>query len=197
MNICKIIIIIVIVGLVYYLFFNKTDEGFGPLNVIIPKFLPKKEDISLINIDQPVQVLSGLNKIKDNEDKSEFLLKPYPNENYKIDMYTPNIVYKEVSTHDKNNVLEFLKKDIPSTFKDYKLNGIISNKYYQQYFILYKKPYIKDDKRIDNLVEYILVQKINDELKIIHKIPPRSEILDGDTMYFNYGNFSLGPFVFV
>ena len=36
-----------------------------------------------------------------------------------------------------------------------------------------------------------------EQMKIIHKIPPRLEILDGDTMYFNYGNFSLGPFVFV
>lgn len=206
MNINVIIITIVIFGLIYYLFFNKINEDFKegfkegfigmPSNVLIPHFLPKKEDISLINIDQPVQVLTGLNKMKDIEDNSEFLLKPYPNENYKIDMYTPNVVYKEILTRDKNNILEFLKKDVPSTFKDYKLNGIISNKYYQQYFILYKKEYIKDN-RMDNLFDYILVQKIDNEMKIIHKIPPRLEILDGDTMYFNYGNFSLGPFVFV
>ena len=198
MNINAIIILILIFSIIYYLFLYKTKEGFMPFNVLVPKFLPKKEDINLNRNEesQPIQVLTGLNKMNDETDDSEYLLKPYPNENYKIDMYTPTIVYKEVSTYDKNNVLAFVKKDVPTTFKNYKLKGIVSNKYYQQYFILYSKPYIVDN-RIDNLVDYILVQKINDELKIIHKIPPRSEIIDGDTMYFNYGNFSLGPFEFV
>ena len=198
MNINAIIILILIFSIIYYLFLYKTKEGFMPFNVLVPKFLPKKEDINLNRNEesQPIQVLTGLNKMNDEMDDSEYLLKPYPNENYKIDMYTPTIVYKEVSTYDKNNVLAFVKKDVPTTFKNYKLKGIVSNKYYQQYFILYSKPYIVDN-RIDNLVDYILVQKINDELKIIHKIPPRSEIIDGDTMYFNYGNFSLGPFEFV
>jgi hypothetical protein len=129
-------------------------------------------------------------------DKNEFLLKPYPNENYKIDMYTPSVVYKEVHTFDKNHTLDFLKKDVPQTFEDYELKGIIANKYYQQYFILYTKPYVIDN-RMDGLYHYILVQKVDGELKIIHTIPPRLEIIDGDIMYFNYGNFSLGPFMFV
>ena len=195
MNIYVIIIVILICGLVYSVFYNKTKEGFIP-NIYMSKFLPKKEDISLIETNQPIQVLSGVNLHNDNDDKSEFLLKPYPNENYKIDMYTPSIVYKEVHTFDKNHTSDFLEKDVPKTFRDYKFRGIIANKYYQQYFILYYKPYIIDN-RMDGLFDYILVQKIDGELKIIHDIPPRSEIIDGDTMYFSYGNFSLGPFVFV
>lgn len=195
MNIYVIIIVILICSLIYFVFFNKTKEGFIP-NIYMNKFLPKKEDISLIKTNQPIQVLSGVNLHNDNDDKSEFLLKPYPNENYKIDMYTPTIVYKEVHTFDKNHTLEFSEKDVPKTFRDYKLRGIIANKYYQQYFILYYKPFIIDN-RMDGLFDYILVQKVDGELKIIHDIPPRSEIIDGDTMYFSYGNFSLGPFIFI
>jgi hypothetical protein len=210
MNIYIAIIMILLCGLIYFIFFNKTDkdsktnEDFVP-NIYMHKFLPKKEDVSLINIEQPVQILPGLHRSHlqrinlnniENDDKNEFLLKPYPNENYKIDMYTPSVVYKEVHTFDKNHTLDFLKKDVPQTFEDYELKGIIANKYYQQYFILYTKPYVIDN-RMDGLYHYILVQKVDGELKIIHTIPPRLEIIDGDIMYFNYGNFSLGPFMFV
>ena len=89
-----------------------------------------------------------------------------------------------------------IKSKIPLKFKDHKFKGMISNKYYKQFFVLYEKEY--DNLNFDNkLYTYILAKNIDNELTIIHKIPPRNRIMLGDTIYFSYGNFQLGPLKFI
>jgi len=89
-----------------------------------------------------------------------------------------------------------IKSKIPLKFTDHKFKGMISNKYYKQFFILYEKEY-ENENMNDKLYTYILAKHIDNELIIIHKIPPRNRIMIGDTIYFSYGNFQLGPLKFV
>ena len=73
---------------------------------------------------------------------------------------------------------------------------MISNEYYKQFFVLYEKEY-ENLNFIDKLYTYILAKNIDNELTVVHKIPPRHRITIGDTIYFSYGNFQLGPLKFV
>ena len=51
--------------------------------------------------------------------------------------------------------------------------------------------------REDKLYYYTLVKNKGKTFKIDYDIPPRSRIELGDTIYFSYGNFQLGPLKFV
>jgi len=42
-----------------------------------------------------------------------------------------------------------------------------------------------------------VAKKENNELKIIHNIPPRTRVRPGDSIYFSYGNYQLGPLIFI
>jgi hypothetical protein len=89
-----------------------------------------------------------------------------------------------------------IKSKIPLKFNDHKFKGMISNEYYNQFFVLYEKEY--DNLNLsEKLYTYILAKNIDNELTIIHRIPPRHKIMFGDTIYFSYGNFQLGPLKFV
>ena len=89
-----------------------------------------------------------------------------------------------------------IKSKIPLKFLDHKFKGLINNYWYRQYYILYEKEYDNQNLK-DKYYTYILVKNIDDELKVIHKIPPRNRLLPGDTIYFSYGNFQLGPLTFI
>ena len=89
-----------------------------------------------------------------------------------------------------------IKSKIPLNFKEHKFKGMISNEYYKQFFVLYEKEY-ENLNFTDKLYTYILAKNIDDELTVIHKIPPRHRIMVGDSIYFSYGNFQLGPLKFV
>jgi len=89
-----------------------------------------------------------------------------------------------------------IKSKIPLKFKDHKFKGMISNEYYKQFFVLYEKEF-ENLNMTDKLYTYILAKNIDNELTIIHKIPPRHRIILGDIIYFSYGNFQLGPLKFV
>jgi hypothetical protein len=120
--------------------------------------------------------------------------------NYKFHSYDENkknylpIKYKFNPTITLNNI----KSKVPMTYCKYKFRGLIANTYYKQYYILYEKEYTNfnlDDK----LYKYLLVKKTSDSNKfeIVHKIPPRTKVENGDSIYFSYGNFQLGPLKFV
>ena len=93
-----------------------------------------------------------------------------------------------------------IKSQIPLKFNDYTFTGLLNNYFYKQYYILYEKEYKEepDMKNFkDKLYNYILAKKENNDLKIIHNIPPRTRVRPGDSIYFSYGNYQLGPLIFV
>jgi hypothetical protein len=90
-----------------------------------------------------------------------------------------------------------IKSKVPMTFKKYRFKGLVANEFYKQYYILYEKEY-KNFNMDDKLYRYILAKKNSDGNYVtIHEIPPRSKIEIGDSIYFSYGNFQLGPLKFV
>ena len=95
---------------------------------------------------------------------------------------------------------DVIKSQIPLKFNDYIFTGLLNNQYYKQYYILYEKEYTEDPDMKnfkEKLYNYILAKKGNNGLKIIHNIPPRTRVKPGDNIYFSYGNFQLGPLIFV
>ena len=89
-----------------------------------------------------------------------------------------------------------IKSKVPMKIEEYKFRGLLSNPYYKQFYVMYEKEYT-NYQREDKLYEYLLVKKIEDEFKIVYNIPPRSKVEVGDTIYFSYGNFQLGPLKFI
>ena len=93
-----------------------------------------------------------------------------------------------------------IKSTIPLKYNDYSFTGLVSNKYYKQYYILYEKEYDEPDMKEfkEKLYHYILAKKQDsNEIDIIHNIPPRKRVKPGDDIYFGYGNFELGPLKFI
>jgi hypothetical protein len=127
----------------------------------------------------------------------------FNNNHYKL---TKNNTFEP---YNPKNLVSTIKKKIPTlvtensitskfplTYNNYKFKGIIANKYYKQYFLLYEKEFA-DSFLNEHLYKYILVKKQNDNLNIIHKIPPRSQINLDENVVFSYGSFQMGPFIFI
>jgi len=149
------------------------------------------------------------NKLEDNaieiglDDRENKVFK------YKDNMYTineenmlvstepKNITYKKVQTQLPISITaDKIKSKIPLNFKEHKFKGLINNHWYRQYYILYEKEY--DNQNFKNkYYTYLLVKNLDGKLSVVHKIPPRERIVFGDTIYFSYGNFQLGPLKFV
>ena len=89
-----------------------------------------------------------------------------------------------------------IKSKVPMKIEEYTFRGLLSNPYYKQFYVMYEKEYI-NYQREDKLYEYLLVKKIEEQFKIVYNIPPRSKVEVGDTIYFSYGNFQLGPLKFI
>ena len=108
-----------------------------------------------------------------------------------------NITYKKVHTKLPVKITaDKIKSLIPLKFRDHKFRGLINNYWYRQYYILYEKEY--DNQNLKNkYYTYLLVKNIDNKLSVIHKIPPRERIMYGDTIYFSFGNFELGPLQFL
>lgn len=85
-----------------------------------------------------------------------------------------------------------IKSKVPMKIDGYKFRGLISNPYYNQFYVMYEKEY-ENYLREDKLYKYLLVKKIEDKFVTVYTIPPRSKVETGDTIYFSYGNFQLGP----
>lgn len=128
----------------------------------------------------------------------------YKNNTFKLgdndifEPYEPKIVkYLPVALRIPHvETTKSIKSKLPMKIKEYKFRGLLSNPYYKQFYVMYEKEYT-NYQREDKLYEYLLVKKIENEFKIIYNIPPRSKVEVGDTIYFSYGNFQLGPLKFV
>jgi len=118
-------------------------------------------------------------------------------ENALIAAEPKKIIYKLIPTKLPVTITaDTIKSKIPLKFMEHKFKGLINNYWYRQYYILYEKEYDNQNLK-DKYYTYLLVKNIDDELSVIHKIPPRNRLSPGDTIYFSYGNFQLGPLTFV
>ena len=176
----KIILIIIIIISLIYIYCNCKYEGFS-------------KNLGLNNIYGP-----NSSRVKDlaNTKKkyTEKIIKTPIKNNINIQNY------KTYKTNNVSYISETKKKKIkikvPKKINNYKYKGVIGNIYYKQYYYLYEKEYENYDIE-DKLFEYILVKKINNKFEIVYTIPPKSFIKNGDTIYFSYGNFQLGPLIFI
>lgn len=93
--------------------------------------------------------------------------------------------------NDKNKQ----KLKINLKFNDYTFCGYLTNNFYGLQYLVYIKPFTTYIEQ-DQLYEYIVVKIINNEYKIMHKLPPRQKIENLETIWINYGPINLGPLVF-
>jgi hypothetical protein len=187
------LIILVLVGLAIYLCYTNVYEGFSQ-NIRLSNIFgahssrTKYDELYEIGNDadnQPVY------KYKDNT----FKLKEDDNT---FESYEPKkINYFPVAVRIPHVITsKSIKSIVPMKIEDFKFRGLLANTYYKQYFSLYEKEYTNYDRE-DKLYEYLLVKKIENDFKVTHRVPPRSKIVLGDTVYFSYGNFQLGPLKFI
>jgi len=181
----KNILIILIIGIliVYYLCYN--SEHF----ISIPNKETKQTYNELYEVgtdDENKEIYKYKSKLyKLSEDD---LFVPFQPKKFKL---AP--IALRVPTHVTS---KSIKSKVPMKFNGYKYRGLIANTYYKQYYILYEKEY-ENYSREDKLYAYILVKNKGKTFKIDYDIPPRSRVELGDTIYFSYGNFQLGPLKFV
>jgi hypothetical protein len=136
------------------------------------------------------------NEIFKNENKDLFIfnngfLNKVDNINFsKIKKYTNSLSIPTIITDDNKTQLKINLK-----YKDYTFCGYLTNNFYRLQFLVYKKP-ITTEIQNDKLYEYIVVKIINNEYKIMHKLPLRQNIQNLETLWINYGPISLGPLIF-
>jgi len=205
-NILIILFCIAIIIVLFYCY-NISKELFTNRNRIsdIYGFHSAKFQDSLENEREDKKKKKETNSVIEiGHDENENKIFKYKNKIYKLnennflESTEPKIInYKPIPSQlpviiTANNI----KSKIPLKFNDHKFKGMISNEYYNQFFVLYEKEY--DNLNLsEKLYTYILAKNIDNELTIIHRIPPRHKIMFGDTIYFSYGNFQLGPLKFV
>lgn len=207
-NLLYLIIFVCLVAVIYYcynynpmeLFNNSRNRTllssiYGPRSSRNKNEYEKEEDTVDKSEDKVFEI---------GHDEKENKIYKYKNAMYLMDEENTlvttepkNITYKKVQTTLPVKITaNKIKSLIPLNYKNHKFRGLINNHWYRQYFILYEKEY--DNQNIKNkYYTYLLVKNINGKLKVIHKIPARERIMYGDTIYFSYGNFQLGPLEFV
>lgn len=88
------------------------------------------------------------------------------------------------------------KNTPPATFilndNTYNLFGLASNKYYNQFYIVYERKYYDNDQP-NEYYEYILVKLIYNKYKVQHVIQPRKKIYINEYVDFSLGSISLNP----
>jgi len=136
------------------------------------------------------------NEIFKNENKDFFIF----NNGFlnKVD----NVNFSKIKKNDYALTIPTTKNDDNKTklkvnlkFKDYTFCGYLTNNFYKLQFLVYKKPIITEIQN-DKLYEYIVVKIINNEYKIMHKLPLRQNIENLETVWINYGPINLGPLIF-
>jgi hypothetical protein len=188
----NIIIILVLVSILTYLCFSDKIENFAQ-NMRLSNIYgasssrTKQDDLYHIGVDD------------DNEEVYQF-----KNNTFKLgnnDIFQPyepkKVKYLPVAVKIPSVVTtKSIKSKVPMKMEGYKFRGLIANVYYKQFYVMYEKEY-DNYQREDKLYEYLLVKKIEDKFKVVYNVPPRSRVESGDTIYFSYGNFQLGPLKFV
>ena len=201
----NIIIISFIVGVIIYYVYSNNVEGFGISSPRMKQICGNGKCGSR-DIEKRLEVHHSsaydIGHDEDNNKVYQFKGKMFKmSENNVLEVSEPKKVnYKEVPvalpiaiTSDK------IQSTIPLNYNGYTFTGLVTNKYYKQYYILYEKEYKEEDLKLfkEKLYYYILAKKKDNNLDIIHDMPPRRKVNPGDTIYFSYGNFELGPLRFI
>jgi hypothetical protein len=112
-----------------------------------------------------------------------------------------NVNFSKIKKNDYNLTIPTInnnnKKELKINlkFKDYTFYGYITNNFYKLQFLIYQKP-VKTEISNDQLYEYVALKIIENEYKLIHKLPLRPKIENLETIWINYGPISLGPLIF-
>ncbi len=188
----NILIILVLVLIITYLCFSDKIENFAQ-NIRLSNIYgasssrTKQDELYHIGTDDEneeiYQFKNGTFKLGDND-----IFKPYEPKKVR---YLPVAVKIPSVVTTKS-----IKSRVPMKMEGYKFRGLVANPYYKQFYVMYEKEY-DNYQREDKLYEYLLVKKIEDKFKVVYNVPPRSRVEPGDTIYFSYGNFQLGPLKFV
>ena len=195
-----LLLVVAIIGITYYCYNNNNFELFRNNRTLLSSIYGVHSARNQNDIE---------NKLEDEvmdvgHDEKENKIFKYKNnmytineENMLVSSDSKNITYKKVHTPLPVIITaDKIKSKIPLKFKEHKFRGLINNHWYRQYYILYEKE-IDNQNFKNKYFTYLLVKNIDGELTVVHKIPPRERIMYGDTIYFSYGNFQLGPLVFV
>lgn len=196
-----LIILLILLAVVYYCYsYTETFTGNSVrMNQVVGN---RKKDIEkTIEVHHSSAVEVGA----DEDDNRIFQFKGKMfklNENNVLEpTNSENITYKKVHSKIPITITENqIKSKLPLDFNGFTFTGMLSNSYYKQYYLLYEQEYsVEPDMENFNekLYSYILAKYKNDTLEVIHNIPPRSRVTPGDSVYFSFGNFQLGPLIFV
>jgi hypothetical protein len=115
----------------------------------------------------------------------------------KIDNITENKIIKNnntISIPVLNNDNK-IKLKVNLKYKDYNFIGYLTNNFYHIQYLLYEK-LINNNIENNKLYEYVTIKIIDNEYKVIHKLPIRSKIEYMETIWIDYGPIMLGPLLF-
>jgi hypothetical protein len=200
------IIILLIMFLAIYTNANSTCPN--NINKINERFISKN-----IKLDTSNENVANMKSILTNNTLSENIHGFDENDNYWI--IKQNGFSDIFNSHDdgsfevKNNTVinegfanQPVSNDLVYQDKTYKLVGVASNQYYNQYYLLYENeikakdtPFLRNNfKYIKyNIYHYALVKIENGKQVVIHAFGPRSKIEINDIVNLSVGNFQLGP----
>jgi hypothetical protein len=117
------------------------------------------------------------------------------------------VIYKPQDNNDNNNITKNENNIIPQTMSynnsTFKLLGIATNSYYNQYYYIFEKlatqqvdePLLEEELKYmkQQVYEYLLVKMHNNSTVVEHWVAPRNKVNIGDVIYFSMGTFQLGP----
>jgi len=203
----EIIILILLLIILFFIIFNyKSSET---LNNNKNKTDSNKEYEYIMTMDNQNSFFN--NKLNDNillvgTDKNNNSVFKYNDMYYKMDN-NQTLVTVDSIDNDNFKYYEYPKKipfnstnmklKVNLTYKDHTYVGVLSNKYYNQQYILYEKPYDNYSELQQPLYHYILVKILNGEYTIMYQLPPRYKINAPDEyIWASDGAFQFGPLVF-
>lgn len=106
-----------------------------------------------------------------------------------------SITYLPIPTRVPINLTDMTLK-IKLTYNGYNYVGLLSNSFYNQEYILYEKPYDKDNELENKLYYYILVKIIDKKYTVMYDLPPRNKITLNEYVWASQGPFQIGPLLF-
>jgi hypothetical protein len=106
-----------------------------------------------------------------------------------------SVTYLPIPTKVPVNLSNMTLK-IKLNYNGYKYVGLLNNSFYNQEYILYEKPYDKDNELENKLYYYILVKIIDNKYTVMYDLPPRNKITLNEYVWASQGPFQIGPLLF-
>ena len=141
--------------------------------------------------------------------------------NPNIKVFGKAVINSEINTNSKDKISDSkdempdnkdkisdnkdkIPKEVEQDKRKYKLFGLATNEYYNQYYLLYEYKIPSNDtlsvvNDMDYLnyqvYSYLLVKLKGDRIEVEHIVGPRSKIEINDVVYLSLGVFQLGPLI--